>query len=187
MIIAWLEGSINDQELTPSNVEYFERVKICYKSQLKFEAKSKTIKKLSKTFSIGQSAALRIYAETEQIYGSQAKFTKEFKRHKAEEMALAAFRKAQLLDSPTGMGMATNAYIRASGIEQDDSDLPDFQNLDPGNVFALLPEFLAQAIQKGLEGGVVDLNKANYTIDIQHEEITNGSKGGDTPSDQQAT
>lgn len=172
-IIQWFEGRIGDDELTDLNKEYFDRVKTCYKSQIHFEAKSKTIKKLCKTYDVSKATAQRIYAETEQIYGSQQKFTKEFKRHKAEEMALATFRKAQLLDSATGMGMATNAYIRASGIEIEDSDIPDFGALDPGAVFTVLHSAIESAIVSQLAGGVVDLNKANYTIDIPHEEQSN--------------
>jgi len=167
-IMAWFEGSIGDNELTNSNREYFERIKSCYRSQMNFEARSKTIKMLRKTYGISAATAQRLYADSEQIYGSQRKFNKEFKRHQAEEMAKAVYRKARKADSLKTMLGAVNAYIRATGVELEDSDIPAFDSLDPGEVIAVLPDNIREAISVMLQGGVVDLNQVEYTefIDV---------------------
>jgi hypothetical protein len=179
VIIEWFEGRLNDKELTPTNWEYFDRIKCCYRSQMNFQAKGKTLKMLEKTFNVSRATAQRIYNETEQIYGSTHKFDKNFKRHQAEEMAKAAYRKAKILESPKLMVAAANAFIRASGVELENADIPGFQDLDPGDVITLLPAAISDAILRKLEMGVVDLNQADYTIEIEHEEITQGDDRGD--------
>lgn len=169
IIIDWFEGRIGDHELSEKNQEYFERVKMCYRSQMSMHARSRTIKILVKTYEISAATAQRIYNETEEIYGSQTKFNKEFKRHKAEEMALATYRKAKQLNAPKTMVQAVQAYISASGIKDEISDLPSFQDIDPGDVITLLPEAIANAILARLDQGAIDLNQADY-IDVTHAE-----------------
>jgi len=175
VIIDWFEGRIGDHELTDPQKEYFERVKAAYKSQLAFHSKHRTIKALAKTYEVSEATAQRIYTDSEKIFGSQRKFNKEFARHKAEEMALSTFRKARQAGALKTMAQAVNAYIRASGIEMEDADIPDFATLEPGDVVTMLPQAIQDAILTQLQGGSVDLNQAPYdaeaiVIDITPEE-----------------
>lgn len=174
IIVEWLEGRLHDSELTDANIEYFDRIKACYKSILKFDARSKTLKLLGRTFDIDTRTATRIYKDTEFIYGNTRQHNKEFKRLRAEEMALRAYRRADERNDAKGMVQATNAYIRASGVEQEEIDIPNFSELQPGDVITLLPPALQVMMLKGIEQGVVDLNQAEHTIDITpiDEEVT---------------
>lgn len=172
VIIDWFEGRIGDHELTDKNKEYFERAKACYRSQMNFQAKSKTIKMLIKTFGLSRATAQRLYNETETIFGSTQRFNQSFMRHQAIEMAKAAYRKAKQAKATKQMIQAINAFIRASGIENEAADIPIFENLQPGDVYTVLPEAIGKMILEKLEGGVVDLNSNPYTIDVEHEEVT---------------
>ncbi|MEL6968633.1 MAG: hypothetical protein AAFO02_00580 [Bacteroidota bacterium] len=174
VIIDWFEGRIGDHELTEKNLEYFERVKSCYRSQMDFRPKSKTIKMLIKTYKVSRATAQRLYNETETIWGSTQRFNQAFMRHQAIEMAKSAFRKAKLAKAPKQMVQAINAFIRASGIENEAADIPLFENLQPGDVYTMLPEAIGKMILDKLEGGVVDLNQNPHTIEIAHEEVTSG-------------
>lgn len=170
-------GRIKEQELTPTNLEYYERVQSCYRSQMAGDAQAKTVKKLMKLYGVSNPTACRIYHDTEDIFGSSATFHEKFIRHKTMEFALKAYRMAELARSPKAMVAALSTYIRASGIENQSPDLPNFGELNPGDVYTLLPNSLVTAIAAHLGGGVVDLNAADYIIEIPE----NNDDAGDAP------
>jgi hypothetical protein len=174
IIVDWFEGRISDDELTASQREYFNRLKACYKSILKFDARSTTLKKLCKTFDISDRTAHRIYADTEYVYGTTRKHNRDFKRLKAEEMAMRAYGIALKKGDAKAMVQAVNSYIRATGIEQDEIDIPNFQELQPGDVITLLPPQIETAITLHLNAGVVDLNDSSYIIDLPYEKVPSG-------------
>lgn len=179
VIIDWFEGRISDNELTEKNLEYFERVKSCYRSQMNFHSKGKTIKMLMKTYQLSRATAQRTYNETETIYGSTQRFNQAFMRHQAIEMAKATYRKAKMANATKQMVQAINAFIRASGIENEAADIPIFENLQPGDVYTMLPEAIGKMILDKLDGGVVNLNENPFTIDVTHEEVASGDQPGD--------
>lgn len=172
VIISWFEGRIKDEELTDHQKEYWDRVQTCHASQLKLHARKRTINMLCKRFDLSRATAQRLYADTEEIIGSQRKSNKEFKRLIAEEMAKATYRKARQLDSPGLMVKALHAYIRATGIEMEDSDIPAFNELEPADVYTMLPPTIEKHLLEQLAEGVINLNAAPKTIDIDHEEIS---------------
>lgn len=172
VIVDWFEGRIGDHELTKANQEYFARIQMCYRSQMNFHARAKTVKMLSKSYGISERTATRLYNDCEKIYGTTRKFNKEFTRHKAEEMALQTYRKAKSIGAVKTMVQAVAAYIRASGIEMEDSNVPDFAQLEPGDVITMLPPEIKEAIMLQLNGGSVDLNKATYTVEAEAIDIT---------------
>lgn len=150
---------------------YLRKIRACYGLMLEWFSKNYIMGALITQFSISQSQAYRLYNDTEEIFGSQYKASKEFKRHMAEEMAKEVYRRAKQLGKLSSMIDALHAFIRATGVEKEDPDLPDFSKLEPHQIEAVLPTELSMNILETLKAGVIKLNEPPVTIDITHEEV----------------
>jgi|GEM_PF-2841892 len=164
-------GHTKEEELTDAQMLYLRKIRACYGMMLEWFSKNYVMGALISQFSISQSQAYRLYNDAEEIFGSQYKASKEFKRHMAEEMAKEVYRRAKKVGSLGSMIDALHAFIRATGVEREDPDIPDFSKLEPHQIEAVLPQELTVNILETLKAGVINLNNAPVTIDIPHEEV----------------
>lgn len=170
-IIEVLNGDRRVDELTTVQTDYYKRVRVTFDLICEGNPSKYVSGVLEKEFGLSRTQAWRTIRETELIFSKMQKVDKAVYRNIAAEMAKKSYRKAELRNDPKTMVAATNALIKAYGLDQDDPDLPEFEKLTP-HTYIILPP--ANAPQLGeIGGGLIDLNQAPkpVTIEIQHEEL----------------
>jgi len=168
-------GEIEEADLTSAQGEHYERVKACYALLLKGRTHRDIHKKLGKMFNISYHTIYRLIKSTEMLFGAQ-RINKEIKRHIAANMALQAFNLAVKQKDNAGMSRAVGAYIKATGLENEDPDLPDFEKLQPSLILTVLPDHAQKALLTMLKGGVVDLNTMPDIQDAEYEELSESER-----------
>lgn len=183
VMIEYFAGRRKFEELSDFQKTYLERIKACYDLILKQKRKSTIIRMLQEIHGVAESGCFKLYAETEEIFGGTSKVNKEMKRHIAEEMAKELWRKAKKLDKLSLMDKALKNYIRATGIEEEDPELPDMSKLEPGVIITLLPPQLEQLIVNQLQQGYVNFNgNVEQFEEAEHEEVIDSGEGTTTES-----
>ena len=171
VIIEVINGDRKTEDLTPAQVDYYKRVRVTYDLLCEGNPTKYVHGALEREFGLSRTQAWRTIRETELIFSKMQHVDKAVHRHIASEMAKKAFYKAELLNDARGMTMATQAFIKALGLDQEDPDLPDFDKIRPNTIIILPPTNAPQLDQ--VKGGLIDLNRAPkpVTIDIPHEEL----------------
>lgn len=177
VIQAYFRGEIREPHLSDQNKEYLEMYKHCYAMLCDAKSNKYIINTLRESYDRGESQAYRILNDSKIIYSDVRKANKDINRHIAIEMAKKAFRRAKQAESTRDMVEATKAFIKAAGLDKEDAQLPDFEQLEPSLLVAILPEGVKESVQKLLQQGSIDLNKAPQTIEIEHEEVTDAIAG----------
>lgn len=172
VIVEYLEGRRKDTELTEHQVKYFDTVKAIYDMMLKAKSKARILKEIQVLADCTRRHAYQLYQEAEYIWGNTSKSNKEVKRHMAEEMAKKAYRIAVTNKDVNAMIKATHAFIRATGVESEDPDMPDFSRLQPSVIVTILPPELERNIMEQLKAGYMDFSKSFEVEDVPHEEVT---------------
>lgn len=171
-IIEVLNGDRSVEDLNYSQEDYYKRVRVCFDLICEGNPTKYVSGVLEQEFGLSRTQAWRTIKETQLIFSKMEKVDKAIHRQIAGEMALKAYRKAELLGDPKAMTAATNAYIKAYGIDQDDPDTPEFDRLTPHTIVILPP---ANAPRLGeVQGGLIDLNQAPKPVtieDAQYEEL----------------
>lgn len=178
VMVEYFAGRRKREELTDFQLDYLDRIKACYSMMLEAKRKSAIIRMLQELHGVAESGCYKLYAETEEIFGGTTRANKEIKRHIAEEMAKEAWRRAKKIKKVPAMINALNAYIRATGIEEQDPEIPDMQKLEPGVIVTLLPPELEQRIVAQLKEGYVNFNGNVEQFDIAtYEEVPDTGEG----------
>lgn len=159
------QGEINEEDLTEFQEEYLNKVKTTHGLLLKGNTHEEIHNKLEDLFKISYLTRLRLLREVEDLYGSYHS-NKETKRHIAANMALEAYQMAKDDGDFNGMVKATNAYIKATGVEHEDPDLPDFSRLQPNLIINVLPEQIKSGLLEMLSAGAVDLNTMPESVEL---------------------
>ena len=180
-------GKIEEAELTEHQLDRLRRIRAAYAMLLDVQSAFLITGKLMKQFEISQSQAFRDIRLTEMLFGAIRKGNKDFKRIRAEEMALETYRLARVQNNLKGMAAANRNYILATGCNIEDPDLPDFDKLEP----SIYPIVLDEEIRKMLmnfigSSGSLDLTKLiKDAEEAEHEPVE--PKGIDQAGDQQDT
>lgn len=170
VIIEYLDGRRKETELTDHQREYFNTVKAIYDMMLKAKSKASILKSIQVLADCTQRHAYQLYHEAESIWGNTSKSNKEIKRHIAEEMAKKAYRIAQKNSDVSAMIKAAHLFIRASGVESEDPELPDFDKLEPSVIITILPPELEKNIVAQIKSGYMDFSRS-FEVEDAHEVI----------------
>ncbi|MEO0626895.1 MAG: hypothetical protein AAFY91_07880 [Bacteroidota bacterium] len=110
-----------------------------------------------------------------QLFGDLEKVNRDMSRHIAMEMALDAARMAKDAKDSKALTMATNAYVKAAGLHLDQSEVPDFDKLQPSLVVTALPEGQETMLIELLKQGAVKLNRLPDlpAEDVEFEAVEN--------------
>lgn len=169
-----LVGVREESEISQSVLDYYEEMRFCMGLLLKGYSQQTIINLLEEERNIKYSTAWRLIRETEDVFGSQTEVDKRVKRLIASEMAQRSYEVAEGKGNSRAMTAATNAFIKAWGLDRDDPDLPDFSKLDtPANIL-VIDEQVVSKLQALPEGGSVDLNNLldELAEDIDHEDVS---------------
>lgn len=180
-----LNGDRSSEDLTTSQRDYYQRVRVCFDMICEGNPTKYVSGMLEKEFGLSRTQAWRTIKDTELIFSKMEKVDKAIHRRIAGEMALKAYRKAELRGDSKAMTAATNAYTKAYGLEKEDPDTPPFDKLTPNTIIILPP---ANAPRLGeVQGGLIDLNQAPkpVTIEAQYEELDTHAGEGSQSRDQE--
>jgi hypothetical protein len=186
VVMEYFEGKRREEHLSLDHLNYLRMVRQAWALLLDVKSKKYIVGSLIQQFDITYSYAYRILRQTQEIMGSVDQVDKSINRHIAIEMAKEAYRKAQLLDSLSEMNKAIGNFIKASGLDRDDSELPDFSKLDAHLNVMVLPEGMEDLLRQTLEQqGVINLNKLPEGAELTtYEEVDEAdTEGADTPGD----
>lgn len=175
IIVELFEGKRSEDSLTAHQYKYLLQIRTAYGMHLEVKSRKYIVGALMSQFDISQDTAYRIIRESSQIFASIGKVDKEVYRHMVIEMAKAAYQLAKRNDNEKGMTNAANSIIKAVGLDREESDLPNFEKLQPSLILAILPEGIEERIYTLLTGGVVNLNEFPEAEYVEHEEIESRS------------
>jgi len=185
----YLAGDRKEADLTPKQERYVEQVRYCLGLLLKGYPQTTAIEMIEEELSCSYSKAWRLIRETEEIFGPQGEVDKRFRRYTASEMAKEAYAVAMSRNDPRNMISATNAYIKAWGLDRDDPEMPDFAKLDaPANIL-VIPDEVAERLNALPAGGAINLTNFLDTIaeDVEQQpaDPARPTEGGDRQAAQE--
>jgi hypothetical protein len=125
---------------------------------------------LMKEFNISQRTAYQDVNNSKRLFGVAGKSDRDLNRQIAEKMALETYQVAKEQRLPRDMAAATKAFIDASGVKDDLSDLPDFSKLEPSTFIVMLDPETKKLIEKLTSLPSVNLSSLFPTEDIAYEE-----------------
>lgn len=167
----YLAGNRTDEELTAKQEKYITEVRFCLGLLLKGYPQTTAIQMIEEELAVSYAKAWRLIRETEEIFGPQGEVDKRFRRYTASEMAKEAYAMATKRNDPKSMIAATNAYIKAWGLDRDDPEMPDFTKLDtPANIL-VIPDEVAEKLNALPAGGAINLTNFLESIadDVEPE------------------
>ena len=183
----YLAGGRTEEELTAKQEKYIEEVRYCLGLLLKGYPQTTVIEMIEEELTVSYSKAWRLIKETEEIFGPQGEVDKRFRRYTASEMAKEAYAMAMARSDPKSMIAATNAYVKAWGLDRDDPELPDFSKLDtPANIL-VIPDEVAEKLNALPAGGAINLTSFLESIAEDVEQQPAGPARSAASRDRPAT
>lgn len=176
-------GELEESELTAHQKEKLREVRMAHAMLLDAMPNHVVSAKLVSQLKVSETKAWRVIKLTEQLFGSNRKANKDFKRQISENMALETYRMAKKAGNLVAMTAANARYNDANGLKIEDPDLPDFEKLQPSlNIIVINPDIESRVLEL-LSQGPLDLaelrkHKEQTVVDIPHEEIKPNDKDG---------
>lgn len=169
-------NEIEESDLSEDERKYLFAVRMAYGMMMEAHSTSYVVGVLIKEHNVAQRTAYNIINDAQRIFGQIQQTHKEFARIQAIEMAKFLWATAKRRQDVKGMNKALENFIRATGIDRLDPELPDFERLAPSLNILMLPEGMEDMIKAMLTKGVVNLNA---TQDAEYVELpaTNSDKG----------
>jgi hypothetical protein len=169
-------NEIEESDLSEDERKYLFAVRMAYGMMMEAHSTSYVVGVLIKEHNVAQRTAYNIINDAQRIFGQIQQTHKEFARIQAIEMAKFLWATAKRRQDVKGMNKALENFIRATGIDRLDPDLPDFERLAPSLNILMLPEGMEEMIKAMLTKGVVNLNA---TQEAEYVELpaTNSDQG----------
>ena len=168
-------GDKPEEELTEHQKGKLTRMRAAYFAMLDAMSHYEISRLLQFNFGISTAQANRDMNDAETLFGSARRGNKDMKRHIAEQVALRTIKKAEAAGDIKLTVAALKAYIDATGIGQEDPEIPDFEKLQTHLIAMVAPPDVKESIDAILQKGIVNLNQAPPLIiqaeDIEHEEV----------------
>lgn len=184
VIIEMLNGKIRQSELSEHQREYWERVSSTYDMLIEGQTGKRILGTLQHKFGLSRTQAWRTLREAEFIFSKMDKVDKLVHRHIAAEMAKKAFEVAACRNDAKAMVAATNALIKAHGLETEDPDTPDWTKVNPHLIVIMPPHTMPAGNLQ--QGGLIDLNEVEEAIYEDLERIPAAGTEGSDPAAAQA-
>lgn len=169
-------NEIEESDLSEDERKYLFAVRMAYGLMMEAHSTSYVVGSLMREHNVAQRTAYNIINDAQRIFGQIQQTHKDFARIQAVEMAKFLWATAKRREDVKGMNKALENFIRATGIDRLDPDLPDFERLAPSLNILMLPEGMEEMIKAMLTKGVVNLNA---TQEAEYVELpaTNSDKG----------
>ncbi len=133
-----------------------------------YNAPKNVIPMLMKKFDISESTAWRDLAAAQYVFGSIGKTQKEYWRKTIINFAMYAIALARAKKDIKGLNAGILNLIKATGIDKDDPEMPDFSKFEQHNYQIVISEELTRELLKMTLSGSVNLS------DIRENSLTGG-------------
>lgn len=179
----FLEGELHHAELTASERDYFRALKMAEAMLLDGKTDRSIRTALFEKYDMNRKAASNALQDVQLVFGDTRKVDRNFQRYRAEQMALKIYERAAEEDNLAGMLKAVKLFIEANGLNNEDPDLPVFEDVQAAVNVMLLPEGMEDLILQQLKAGVVDHTQlagaaATHPIeDIEYVDLESGHRG----------
>lgn len=186
---AWYKGE-ETFELTPAEDAIRRRWDFAKAQFLALASYTETLQALQNEFGISLSQARYDVRHMRHAFGNLDEVPKALHRERAIEMALKAYKQAELDKDSDGMAKATKVYILAAGLDKDDTEKVDMEKLMQDRVYVealdtQVRNFMLNFLRQG--GGSVDTSQVFESIwaagqgseFVDYEEVP-GEKDGNT-------
>ena len=169
-------NEIEESDLSEDERKYLFAVRMAYGMMMEAHSTSYVVGVLIKEHNVAQRTAYNIINDAQRIFGQIQQTHKDFARIQAVEMAKFLWATAKRREDVKGMNKALENFMRATGIDRLDPELPDFERLAPSLNILMLPEGMEEMIKAMLTKGVVNLNA---TQEAEYVELpaTNSDQG----------
>lgn len=140
--------------LTEHQTGVLKRLEAAWALLLEFKTNEQVLGKLMSGFSISRAQAYRDLASCKLLFGDVVRSNKQAERYLMREMALHVYQVASRTADPKylkEMNKAVANLIKITGIEHDDSSIPDAENFLPSNYLLELKPVGGQALKLNLE------------------------------------
>ena len=176
----FLEGELHYAELTTPERQYFRALKLAESMMLDGKTDRAIRAALFEKYEMKRRTAQRALEDVQLVFGDTRKVDRNWQRYRAEQMSLKIYEKAEREDNLAGMLKAVKLYIEANGLNNDDPDLPVFEDVQAAVNVMMLPEGMEDLILQQLRAGVVDHTRApgqthNPTEDVEYVILEPGS------------
>lgn len=145
-----------------------------------FRTREETIKMITKAWNVSPYMARIDVENAMRLFGDINKSNKQIEENITKEYAVKIMRMALEEGNLSEMNKALATYVKATRIDQEDRDLPDFSNVDlPTVVIGYIPDTLKIELPENYEEQIEamfkikerQLNNHQDIEDVDHEEI----------------
>lgn len=175
---------LNGSKLSDVEMKICTRLESSYALMMKHRSKSIAVKKHAKTSGISLTQAYSDFKAAERVFNPLRKYTKEFLRLVIIESAMRDIRDCEKRAKDASISdwdkimkikdRAEQRIIKASGLDQDDPNLPDFSKLKPHQYNIQVPREVEKMFHSLLSKGVVDITNVYENISEDAKEVDDG-------------
>jgi hypothetical protein len=154
-----LDGELHDEELSREERTYFAALRRIEAMMLAGKTDRAIRIILRDQYGMKRRAANTAMHDTRSIFGDVRVVDRAWQRYRAEQMALHIYEQAAASSDLLMMERATKLYIAANGLNNEDPDLPEFENLQAAVNVLSLPAGMEEIALQLLQQGVVDMTR----------------------------
>jgi hypothetical protein len=173
----FLEGNLHHADLSYQERDYLKQLQTVEAMWADGKTDVAVRNALSEQYHISDNTSRKIMRDCMLVFGDMKEVNRKMIRYRAGQMALKAYEMAEEEGNYKAMIAATKAFSEANGINNEDPDLPEFENMSGGAIITMLPEGMEDLIRAlASAGGVIDqtvmpdLKPEKETIDITEYE-----------------
>ncbi len=141
---------------------------------------------IMKKFNVSQATAYRDIANAKRFFASINKIDKDYWRYMLSEFCMDNLRLSIAKKDPKAVVLTIKTMYLVLGLDKDDPDMPNWEDIEQHNYNITLPKNLLDALTKLTKAGELNLSllRPNLPIsDIHHEEIQHGQSPGQPQHD----
>lgn len=179
-IAAIRDHYLNGTALTDKQEEMRKRLSAAFSLLSSYRSIQQAIPILMNQYAYSEASAYRDINNALKLFGNVLEKNKEGIRQIVYEYAVNTYQLAAANNDYKAMSLALDKMIKVIGLDKDETELPDFEKIQPSIVLVALPEGQEQKLNKMLGKGSINLNE--YIEDLKYEEIAN-EQGGTVTKD----
>lgn len=159
-IIAYLKNPAGDSQLTEKEKEMLNRWMEAFTLVRNYNSYADAAAILMKRYpGMSRATAFRACSQAESVFGDISKTKKDGIRFFASEVVRDAIQIARIKNNEAVMISGARALVEVTGANQDDPDMPDWNDLEPHTYEIALPEQYVAVLHQIASAGKIDLGE----------------------------
>jgi len=172
-IVAFMNDRLGESELTDHEKTLINRWNEAFTLIRNYNSTADAVALLMKRFpGLSRASAYRDCSNALSMFGDISKSTKEGIRHLSTEIVRDAISMAREANDYSEMRQGGKDLAAINGVNLNDPDMPDFDQLEPHTYEVMLDPMSMKALQAMIKGGNIDLgtlvsNMGNHAEDAE--------------------